>query len=282
MILIRNRPAVVTTMNQRSSRWLRLLAVGILLFTAFAAGGQTKSVGQDAVQELPPMPADAHPVFEVATIRPSSPSETGGNIRLGEHNVRMDSQSVMDLIAFAYSLHAEQIVDGPKWLNEDHFDIQGQPDIIGIPDLKQVQKLLAQRFGLTFHFAQRELPVFAVEADKNGAKLHKSDSSSNLPSETGLPSDAGTRSKKFTNCTMSDFALAMQSYLARPVLDETNIKGRYNFTLTWARDNVSNVESSSAADLFTAVREQLGLQLEPERANIRVMQIDQISHPTAN
>lgn len=272
--------------NQRLNKWPRLLLLGISLFAGFGASGQTKPAEQDAAQHLPPMATDAHPAFEVATVKPSSPSEVGGNIRLGEHNVRIDNQSVVDLIAFAYSLHKEQIIDSPNWLNEAHFDIQGQPDIIGIPDLKQVQemvqKLLVERFGLVFHLGELKLPVFAVKADKSGAKLQKSDSHSNLPSETGLPSDAGTRSRKFTNCTMGDFALGMQSYLARPVVDETTLQGRYNFVLTWARDDASGVESSSAADLFTAVREQLGLRLEPKRASVRVMKIDRISRPTEN
>ncbi len=241
---------------------------------------------QAAAQHLPHMATDAHPAFEVATIKPSSPSEVGGNIRLGGHEVRLDNQSVVDLIAFAYSLHKKQIIGLPNWLNEAHFDIQGESNIIAIPNLTQVQemlqKLLVERFGLVFHFGERELPVFAITVDKSGAKLHASDSHSTLPSETGLPSEAGTRSRKFTNCTLGDFALGMQSYLARPVVDETNLQGRYNFVLTWARDDASGVELNSAAGLFTAVQEQLGLRLEPKRASVHVMQIDRISSPIAN
>jgi len=195
--------------NQLFDKWPRLLMLGIFLSVGFSASGQTKPAEQAAAQHLPPMATDAHPAFEVATIKPSSPSEVGGNIRLGGHEVRLDNQSVVDLTAFAYSLHKKQIIGLPNWLNEAHFDIQGESNIIAIPNLTQVQemlqKLLLERFGLVFHFGERELPVFAITVDKSGAKLHASDSHSTLPSETGLPSEAGTRSRKFTNCTLGRF-----------------------------------------------------------------------------
>jgi uncharacterized protein (TIGR03435 family) len=57
---------------------------------------------------------------------------------------------VNDLIAFAYGLHTAQIVGAPAWFMTDLYDIDGVPDVEGVPSQKQqgimLQKLLADRF----------------------------------------------------------------------------------------------------------------------------------------
>ena len=54
----------------------------------------------------------------------------------------------------------------------------GKPDAPGQPNVDQmkmmIQKLLADRFQLKFHFEKRELPVYAIRIAKTGAKLTKS------------------------------------------------------------------------------------------------------------
>ena len=56
-----------------------------------------------------------------------------------------------DLVAFAYGLHAKQLIDAPPWFGTDLYDIEAKPDTAGSPNYKQmqamVQKLLADRFN---------------------------------------------------------------------------------------------------------------------------------------
>src|SRR5580658_2326891 len=94
--------------------------------------------------------------------------------------------SLSDIITFAYGLHARQITGGPAWTESDKYDLAAKPDGEGQPDDQQwktmVQKLLADRFKLTFHREEKELSVYAIVVGKTGPKLTKSDGDPN-----GLP-----------------------------------------------------------------------------------------------
>ena len=76
----------------------------------------------------------------------------------------------------------------------------------------------------------------------------------------------------------------------RPTIDRTEIPGRFDITLTFAPDGAQfggmhlpePAEESAAPSIFTAIREQLGLKLEPLKAPIEVIVIDNLDKPTAN
>ncbi|MEI9812385.1 MAG: TIGR03435 family protein [Acidobacteriota bacterium] len=90
-----------------------------------------------------------------------------------------------------------------------------------------IQKLLADRFKLTFHREKRELPVYAITLSKTGHKLTKNDSNPG-----GLPSlfFRGLGTLPAANATMGDFAGVMQSaVLDRPVIDQTGLAGPLGF-----------------------------------------------------
>src|SRR5437763_16891474 len=69
-------------------------------------------------QVLKPMARDADPAFEVATIRPADPDDRNQGFRLDGHRMSIESASVTSLICFAYSIQKSQIVDAPKWFDE--------------------------------------------------------------------------------------------------------------------------------------------------------------------
>jgi uncharacterized protein (TIGR03435 family) len=232
------------------------------------------------------MAADAHPSFEVATIKPANPEELKGGFTVGGHRIYIESQSVEDLLWFAYAVHQKQIVDGPAWLETQKFDIVGQADLEGIPNLRQtqemVQKLLESRLNLKFHREKRDLPIYAITLTKAGPKLIKSaESPDALPTQSG-GGGGGERARKFTNNTMADFALGMQSFLDRPVVDETGLTGKYDFVLKWASDEIESNDPHVAPGIFTAVQEQLGLKLEPTKGPIDVLVIDHVERPSEN
>lgn len=87
---------------------------------------------------------------------------------------------------------------------------------------------------------------------------------------------------KFTNDSMTDFAQLLQLMGDRPVVDQTNLSGRYDFTLLWTPDEMRAAEPDAAPALFTAVREQLGLKLEAARIPADVFVIDAATRPTQN
>ncbi|MDW5266342.1 MULTISPECIES: TIGR03435 family protein [Acidobacteriaceae] len=246
---------------------------------------QQNSAGQQLASPMSPMAADAHPSLEVATVKPADPNETG-NFIVGGHRLVIEAQTVNDLISFAYAVHRKQIVDGPAWLGTESFDIDGQADLPGVANLHQVQemlqKLLQDRFGLKLHRDKRDLSIYAIKVAKGGPKLAQStENAYGLPTQSGH-GQGGQQQRKFTNNSMSDFALGMQAYMDRPVIDETNLPGRYDFTLKWTPDNVPTNEPGAAPGIFTAIQEQLGLKLEATKGPADVLVIDHIERPSAN
>jgi len=190
---------------------------------------------------------------------------------------------VTNLICFAYSIHKSQIVNAPAWFDEVHWDIDGIPDVEGVPSLHQyqrmVEKLLGDRFALQIHHEKRELSVYVLTVAKGGPKLAVSKSD---PDDSIDQTGNGKGMMKFTNNSMADFALGMQFMVGKPVVNETNLPGRFDFTLRWSPDELRTSEPDAAPGLYTAIQEELGLKLEPTRAPADVLVIDHAERPSQN
>jgi uncharacterized protein (TIGR03435 family) len=245
-----------------------------------------------------PMPAEAAPVFEVSTIKPSKPDERFSLLVNRSGLLNTTDTSVSDLIKFAYDLHPRQIKGGPPWLETEKYDVTGKPDVAGIPSIKQlkvmVQKLLAERFQLAFHREQKELSVYAITVAKSSPKLTKNESNPD-----GLPGFAGggPRGLLVRNATIAEFATMMQAnILEQPVVDQTGLAAaRWDFTLKWTPDASQSQLGGPAPnapppadnpeappDLFTAFQQQLGLKLESTKASVDVLVVDRLEKPSAN
>jgi uncharacterized protein (TIGR03435 family) len=242
-----------------------------------------------------PMAANASPSFDVATIKPSRPDTPGKAFRVQGRTFSTLNTTLSDMVAMSYGIHARQLTGAPAWVDTEKFDMSGQPDQPGTPSLDQwklmIQKLLADRFKLTFHRDKKELPVYALVVDKAGPKLTKNDSDPN-----GLPGlfFRGLGVLPVRNATMGEFAGTMQAgVLDRPVVDQTKLEGRYDFTLTWTPDETQfgglGIRVPPPADnaaappgLFTAIVEQLGLRLESAKIPTEVLVIDRVEKPTEN
>src|SRR5215469_4757492 len=74
---------------------------------------------------------DKDPGVEVATIKPSSPSETGELFTIRGRHVLAINAPAIDLIKFAFGLHPSQIIDAPEWLAKERFDIDAVPSAEG-------------------------------------------------------------------------------------------------------------------------------------------------------
>ena len=250
--------------------------------------------------KMPPMAANADPSFEVATIKPSKPGQQGKGFGFrGRQFITMNT-NLNDLIAFAYGLHAKQIVGAPAWFDTDLYDIAGVPDVPGRPNEKQsgimMQKLLADRFQLKFHHEQKVLSVYTITVAHDGPKMKKSTAG---PNDGDAFMFRGLGDLIVRNMTMKDFATWMQSgVMDRPVVDQTGLTDRYDFTLKWTPDESqfaqfrgSNVKMPTAnatndpnapPGLYTAIQEQLGLKMEATKAPDDVIVIDHVEKPSAN
>ena len=84
---------------------------------------------------------------------------------------------------------------------------------------------------------------------------------------------------KASKVSMPDMAAALRRQAGRPVEDHTDLKGNFDFQIEW-----SSQESADSAypSLFTVLKEELGLKLQPAKGTTETLIIDQITQPTAN
>jgi uncharacterized protein (TIGR03435 family) len=159
-----------------------------------------------------------------------------------------------------------------------------------------VQQLIVDRFGLKFHNDKRELQAYAITVAKGGEKIKKEENTSlPLPGFGGLPQ----RGFNIRNATMTEFASVMQAqFMDLPVVDQTNLGDtRYTFIVKFTPDPGMRPFGGAATpapgpppapdpdappDIFAAMEQQLGLQMQKMRTNVPVMVIDNIAKPSEN
>jgi uncharacterized protein (TIGR03435 family) len=235
-----------------------------------------------------PMPGDAKPKIEVATIKPSqSPQGFGFNVNrsgmLTTHNT-----SLRDLIKISFGLHPKQIVGGPSWMEEDKYDITAKPDTEGLPSVTQlmsmVQAWIPERFQLKYHREKKELSAYALTIAKTGIKIEEETSNPN-----GLPGfgGGGPRGLNVRNATMQEFCEFLQAnVLDQPVVDQTGLgKKRFNFILKWTPEGspaAGDANIDAPPDIYLAAQQQLGLKLESTKAPVDMFVIDHVEKPSEN
>lgn len=199
----------------------------------------------------------------------------------------------------AYKVQMDQI-EGPSWLDADCFDIIAKIPEGAIADQRpaMLQALLAERFKLTAHKEVRPSPGYALVVDKDGPKFKESDPNSNfmgrLPAGVIRLRRGGGGVK--ASMTMELLARYLSNSTHHPVEDLTGLKGKYDIDLSWAPDptidappgpnpatDAASQPAAPTADLFTAIRESLGLKLEARKTQVEVLVIDHIERvPTGN
>jgi bla regulator protein BlaR1 len=217
------------------------------------------------------------------------------------------------LIQEAYGVQANQIVAAPAWIKTAEYDLEiepkaDKPDPDGLsidPSLEQsrtrnqrvLQAVLADRFNLKLHPETRELSTYALVVADDGPKLQPAKPAGSYPDPvTGPPGGLLNKSFRMLNhgsqngmeargIAASDLASLLSRQLGSMVVDKTGLPGNYDFTLNWKSDgsvgdfNVP-VSDASASSLLTAIQEQLGLKLEPQKGAIEVLVIDHVARPT--
>jgi len=86
------------------------------------------------------------------------------------------------------------------------------------------------------------------------------------------------------NAPVQLFASMLQSPTGSPVIDKTGITGNYDFDLKFAPANAREGSADAALpDIFTAVQEQFGLKLVPQKVPVDFLVVDHVDRtPTEN
>ncbi len=233
------------------------------------------------------------PVFEVASIKPNT---TGSRMSVESSGDRFTAFNIGlgPLVLLAYDLNVRQIsgLDHAFGYRYDSVAKAGRP--VRSAELRQMlQSLLADRFKLHVHWETRKVPVYSLTVAKGGAKLGHSEQQpeGDIP-PVRTPDRAGGKETPsgvtYAHESMADFAWALSRMAGvgdRQVVDNTGLDGQYDFTLTFDRNPVSSAGTDPMArmpDILSALKEQLGLKLEPGNAPIRFLVIDHVERPWAN
>jgi len=256
--------------------------------------------------------------FDVVSIKPAPPSSDKTLFKYSGDETSFDGAPVRMVIETAFGVDDNHILGAPTWVNTTRYDIEAKVALDDAPRLQKMKgedrramliPMLAERFHLKYHHEFRERPVYALVVARGGPKLAKGES--DPPPGWKPPSDVPPEKEHHKVMTVPGrieadsipmFVLADQltrlHTLGRTVVDRTGLQGNYNFTLHWTPDALpfplmkeegfgAATDSGDGTDaasspLFTAIQEQLGLKLVPEKSNDDVIVIDHIDPPTPN
>jgi uncharacterized protein (TIGR03435 family) len=221
--------------------------------------------------------------FDVASVKPSPPPAGDlininlGSARNGE--VTLGNARLADCIKFAWTLASDAQLAGPDWIKDKaiRFDVVAKAPRATPRDslLLMLRQLLKERFQLTMHTQQRKIPHYVLGLAKTGSKLHEVE-----PPQTATLSSRGMGLIQNPAMPMQTLALLLSRQTGDMVLDRTGLNGFYEVKLEWTPENSA---TETGPSLFTAVREQLGLQLENRKDPVNVYVVDSaLKSPVAN
>ncbi len=225
--------------------------------------------------------AATQPSFDVASVKVShapdaamflggdSVNSRSGRLRIPVTGgvVTMHNWSLAMFIVAAWDLGLNQVT-GPSWLYTDRFDIDAKTSPgATLADVQQMaQTLLIERFRLATHRETKEAPAYALVVAKGGPKLKANTGDQQQPVIFAPPARLIGQGS-----SMASLAMTLVRPAGRPVIDKTGLNGFWNFTLTYSPEQ--NV-ADQGASIFTALQEQLGLRLAPDRTTIDQLIVD--------
>jgi len=143
--------------------------------------------------------------------------------------------------------------------------------------------LLAERFGLRVHRETREQPIYELVVSKSGPKID---------AVTGTFGGLHIAKNQFVGeaATIQMLSTALANQVGREVADRTGLVGSFNFKVNWTPDETiptnggdpASTLDQGGSSIFTAIREQLGLELRATKGRTEVLVIDHVDHPSAN
>lgn len=280
---------------------------------AHVLSGFSRTLVPSAFRLAPQTPA----VFEVASVRPDDARQAGGIRLLPTGQFTATAVTLHDLIVRAYAIHESQLVDAPDWTRDERYSIVARsaaPPPGGTAGLlPMLQALLAERFALRMRTQRRPLSAFVltpIVAGRLGAGIRPStiDCAANAPSP--VPNTMSLSADGWPPCGLtlmrtmigdirnrieviqaavpiSELAFRLQALVGRPVVDRTALSGTFDIRFVYAQQTATNpggvaATPSDAPDLFSAMREQLGFELESKRAQVPVLVVESVERPAGN
>lgn len=242
--------------------------------------------------------------YDIVSVKPSDPAKEHLALYWRQPDgLKWDGVTLRDMIANAYDISPiakGQMEGGPAWMGSQAFDINARVDdettehwsrmtqqAVDEERHSMMRSLLADRFHLQFHHETRQMSVLALRVAKSGSKLRRPHPEHDLPA--GVPLSRinflGKGHWEGHSALMSNLVRSLASVpelAGRTLVDKTGLTGGYDFTLRWTPETTTSDPNAQWPSLFTAITEQLGLKLTPEKQPIDVVVIDSVEMPGEN
>jgi uncharacterized protein (TIGR03435 family) len=272
-----------------------------ILAALFLSGPRLQGQGAHTAEQKPP-------TFDVASVKVNLSGERRAWLRLLQPNGFVATNAPLTmLVASFYRVPIFRVVGGPEWIHSERFDITATSGSRISTDGKRAmgRTLLETRFKLQTHRETRDGRIYALVVAREDGRLGPGLTPSSLncsaiPThrssggrlnrfdiwENGPPpciAVASRRRVQGDGIQISALASTLGTMVRETVVDRTGLTGSFRVDLVVMRNATTpdSPESTPRTErILTALREQLGLRLEPTTGPVEVLVIDHAEKPT--
>jgi uncharacterized protein (TIGR03435 family) len=250
--------------------------------------------------------------FEVASIKRNTSGDRGNSMRsMPDGTEVMVNSPIRSFIGAAYLSESGQYVGLPDWAQNERYDVtvKAPAGTTREQERQMWRALFSERMKLVAHEETTEQPIYnlivARPDGRLGPKLKPSAhdciaESAAARQRGGPPAPLTTDADFLDSCgmrmgagriisggiTIQNFIFSLRGLAGRVVRDKTGLAGFYQMDFTYAEPtqaaNGGAADPNDAPSVFTALQEQLGLKLEPDKMPLQFVVIDHIERPTEN
>jgi uncharacterized protein (TIGR03435 family) len=267
-------------------RWERI-GLAAFFLAALVAAQQPAAEPRFEVVSIRVVPKDAAPVMFAANFDPV--------LRGGQY---VHPRTLLYfMISLAYNVEsANQLTGLPNWAKEQSYDVAAKPaqDFPALPAAQNTEQvrvmmraMLADRFHLQLHTETRQEQVYHLEVARGGFKFKEVDPPVPPAKEGYIGAAMGDDSGRLigNKSTMAGLAGNLTMWMKHPVIDQTGLKGYYDFDVKWSADakaKDSGFGSEGTALLISALQNQFGLRLASATGPVKYWVVDHVEMPTGN
>lgn len=268
------------------SRLGRLLTLALLISSCGPWAG--------AQVQTPAHPDSAGPDFDVVTVKVNDTGSRSSSLSIRDDLLRATNVQLNSLMEAAFDIRRDQILELPHWAQVSHYDIAAKVVDMTPQQLRglsvdqrrmMLQHLLEQRFHLQTHIEARTLPLLKLTVDKGGVKFAEWQKPADGQQDRKGSMNVNNETMTAIGVPMGTLTRFLASLTHMPVVDETGLKGDYNFNLKWQREEEgpdSGLHDQALPTIYAALPEQLGLKLESGKGPVNVLVVDHIEQPGEN
>ena len=193
--------------------------------------------------------------------------------------------SAADLVTYAFDVQMVRVRELPSWTLEERFDVRARAARGTLTDddrRMMLRALLADRFGAKTHVESREQTVLVLTMARADRRLGSGltprthcESTPCVPGGMGFPDRINAQA-----LPMPRLVRLLSAMRREVVHDETGLTGIYDVSMSFRPEQAVLDPNEARPSFFSAIEEQLGLKLTPQRRPVDVIVVDTIARPT--